>query len=84
MCCASLYEAVTEKNYPTLAPLCVNNPYFLYAPYFLMSGKPGYRKLSHYCYAAIERVPSIRDTTSLMLQTWFAIVASIAGVTRSV
>jgi hypothetical protein len=36
MCCASLHEAVTEKNYPTLAPLCVNNPYFLYAPHFLI------------------------------------------------
>jgi hypothetical protein len=34
MRCASLLETVTEKNYPTLAPLSVNNPYFLYAPYF--------------------------------------------------
>lgn len=34
MCFPSLHEAVTEKTCPTLAPLCVNNPYFLYVPYF--------------------------------------------------
>ncbi len=34
MCCASLHETVTEKTYPKLAPLRVDNPYFLYAPYF--------------------------------------------------
>ena len=34
MCCASLLETVTEKTCQILAPLCVNNPYFLYAPYF--------------------------------------------------
>ena len=47
MCCASLHEAVTEKHYPTLAPLCVNNPYLLYAPNFLtVPGKRANRNLS--------------------------------------
>jgi hypothetical protein len=29
MCCASLFETLTQSNWPKLAPLCVNNPHFL-------------------------------------------------------
>jgi hypothetical protein len=47
---------VTEKTCPTLAPLCVNNLYILYAPNFLIvPGKRGNRKLSHYSPGGLVR-----------------------------
>jgi hypothetical protein len=65
MCCASLLETVTEKNYPTLAPLCVNNPYFLYAPYF-----PTTTALYGHCWAGalahlgVARANALQSRTS--------------------
>jgi hypothetical protein len=48
MCCASLLETVTQKNWPELAPLWVNNPHFLCAPYIpIVPGQRTNRKLTH-------------------------------------
>ena len=53
MCCASLLETVTEKNWPKLTPRCVNNAYFLYPAHAAIAGMPrrlgchGYREIAN-------------------------------------
>jgi hypothetical protein len=51
--------APADALWPKLAPLCVNNPHFLYAHYVpIVPGQHANRKLTHYPFLKLVHYPS--------------------------